>query len=54
MDVDIDNALEKIMKVLPELAYGVVGVVLIFFVVVVLVPCIQVYMGGFLFSAYDV
>lgn len=53
MDMDIDNTLEKIMKVLPEIAYAVVGVVLIFFVVVVLVPCIQVYMGGFLFSAYS-
>ena len=53
MDIDIDNTLEKIMKVLPEIAYAVVGVVLIFFVVVVLVPCIQVYMGGFLFSAYS-
>lgn len=52
MDIDIDNTLEKIMKVLPEIAYGIVGIVLIFFVVVVLVPCIQIYMGGFLFSAY--
>jgi len=52
MDIDIDNALEKIMKVLPEIAYAVVGVVLIFFVIVVLVPCVQIYMGGFLFSAY--
>lgn len=54
MDIDIDNTLEKIMKVLPELAYAIVGVVLIFFVIVVLVPCIQVYMGTFLFSAYGV
>lgn len=52
MDIDIDNTLDKIMRVLPEIAYGVVGVVLIFFVVVVLVPCVQIYMGGFLFSAY--
>lgn len=52
MDIDIDNALEKIMKVLPEIAYAIVGIVLIFFVIVVLVPCIQIYMGGFLFSAY--
>lgn len=52
MDIDIDNTLERIMKVLPEIAYAIVGVVLIFFVVVVLVPAIQVYMGGFLFSAY--
>ena len=52
MDIDIDNTLEKIMKVLPEVVTALVGVVLIFFVVVVLVPCIQIYMGGFLFSAY--
>lgn len=52
MDQDIDNTMYKIMKVLPEVSYAIVGVVLIFFVVVVLVPCIQVYMGGFLFSAY--
>ena len=44
--------LEKIMKVLPEVVYSIVGVVLIFFVIVVLVPCVQVYMGNFLFSAY--
>lgn len=53
MDIDIDNALEKIMKVLPEISYAIVGAVLIFFVVVVLVPCIQIYMGGFMFSAYE-
>lgn len=52
MDLDIDIQLERIMKVLPQIVYVIVGVVLIFFVVVVLVPCIQVYMGGFLFSAY--
>ena len=52
MDQDIDNTMDKIMKVLPEVAYSIVGIVLVFFVVVVLVPCIQVYMGGFLFSAY--
>ena len=52
MDVDIDNTLQKIMKVLPEVSYALVGAVLIFFVLVVLVPCIQIYMGGFLFSAY--
>ncbi len=52
MDIDIDNTMEKIIKVLPEVAYSIVGIVLIFFVVVVLVPCIQVYMGTWLFSAY--
>lgn len=54
MDIDIDNTLDKITRVLPEVSYAIVGVVLIFFVVVVLVPCIQIYMGGFLFSAYNV
>lgn len=51
-EIDIDNILQRIMKVLPEISYAIVGVVLIFFVIVVLVPCIQVYMGSFLFSAY--
>lgn len=51
MEIDIDNIIENIMKVLPQVVYSIVGVVLIFFVLVVLVPCIQVYMGGFLFSA---
>ena len=54
MEIDIDNIMTKIMKALPQLVYAIVGVVLIFFVLVVLVPCIQVYMGNFLFSAYGV
>ena len=54
IEVDIENTLEKIVKVLPEVTYLFVGVVLIFFVLVVLVPVMQVYMGGWLFSAYDV
>lgn len=52
METDIDNIMEKIMKALPEVVYIFVGIVLIFFVLVVLVPLIQVYMGTFLFSAY--
>ena len=51
MEIDIDNIMQKVMKALPELVYAIVGVVLIFFVVVVLVPCIEVYMGGFLFDS---
>lgn len=52
MEIDINNLLDKTIKVLPQLVYAIVGVVLIFFVIVVLVPCIQVYMGGWLLSAY--
>lgn len=54
MDIDIKNAMDKIMAVLPQLVYSIVGVLLIFVVIVVLVPCIQVYMGNFLFSAAGV
>ena len=51
MEIDIDNIMQKIIKVLPEAVYLIVGIVLIFFVVVVLVPCIQLYMGDWLFDA---
>ncbi len=54
MEIDIDNILSKIMKVMPQIVYTIVGAVLIFFVIVVLVPIIQIYMGNFLFSAYGV
>jgi len=54
LQTDIDNTISKIMKVLPEFVYLIVGIALIFVVIVVLVPCIQVYMGGWLFSAAGV
>ena len=54
MEIDIDNIIQKIVKVLPEVTYLFVGIVLIFFVLVVLAPCIEVYMGGFLISAAGV
>ena len=51
MEVDIKNIMDDIMAVLPQVIYSIIGVLLIFVVLVVLVPCIQVYMGNFLFSA---
>ena len=54
MEIDINDQLEKLMKVLPELTYLIVGAVLIFFVLVVLVLVMQVYMGTFAFSAFNV
>lgn len=51
MEMDIDNILDKIMRVLPQLVYSIVGIVLIFFVLVVLVPVLEVYMGNFMFDA---
>ena len=51
MEIDIDQILNRIVKILPQILYSVVGIVIIFITIVVLVPCIQVYMGNFLFSA---
>lgn len=52
MEIDIDNIIQKIMKVLPQIVYIIVGIMLIFVTVVVLVPMVQVYMGTWMFSAY--
>ena len=52
MEIDINNTIEKITMVLPQVMYSVVGAVLIFFVVIVLVPMIQIYFGNFLFDMY--
>ena len=54
MEIDIDNILDKIMTVLPQVMYSIVGIVLIFFVIIILVPMLEVYMGSFLFSAAGV
>jgi len=52
MQIDIDNLMDKIMKVLPQIVYLIAGVMLIFVTLVVLVPMIQMYMGTWMFSAY--
>lgn len=52
MQIDIDNIMKKIMKVLPQIVYIIAGVMLIFVTIVVLVPMIQMYMGTWMFSAY--
>ena len=51
MEIDIQNILDKIMKVFPQLVYSVVGVMLILFVLIVFVPILEVYTGTFLFDA---
>lgn len=54
MEFDIDNIIKNIIKVLPQILYIAVGILMIFVVLVVMVPLIQVYMGTWLFSAYGV
>ena len=53
MEMDIDNLMQKVMAVLPQVVYSIVGIFLIFLVVVIIVPCIQLYMGTWLFDAVD-
>ena len=52
MQTDIDRKLERTIKVLPEISYAFVGVMIVIFVIVVMVPIIEIYMGSFLFDAY--
>jgi type IV pilus assembly protein PilC len=52
MEIDINNTIEKINMVLPQVMYSIVGAVLIFFVIIVLVPMIKIYFGNFLFDMY--
>lgn len=51
MDMDIDQIIDRIVKILPQILYSIIGVVIILITIVVLVPCIEVYMGNFLLSA---
>ena len=53
MEIDINNLMQKVMAVLPQIVYSIVGVFLIVLVVVIIVPCIQLYMGGWIFDAVD-
>lgn len=52
MEIEIDRKLNKTIKVLPELSYAFVGIVIVVFVIVIMVPIMEVYMGSFLFDAY--
>lgn len=46
--MEIDEALERFSKWLPEITYLFVGIALIAFVITVMVPLTDVYMGGFI------
>ena len=48
LQMEIDESLERFQKVLPEITYSFVGAALILFTVVILVPLVIVYMGGFI------
>lgn len=46
--MEIDESIARFVKVLPDITYLFVGIALIAFVITVLVPVINVYMGGFI------
>ena len=45
---EINEAMERFNKWLPEVMYAIVGVAMIIFVLVVMVPMIEIYMGSFI------
>lgn len=51
IEQEINESIQKTIKVLPEISYVFIGIVLVFFVITVMVPLMDVYMGGFLFEA---
>ncbi len=53
MDIEINNQMQRVMKVLPQIVYSIVGIFLIFLVLVIIVPCVQLYMGDWIFDAVD-
>lgn len=50
IEQEIAESIQRTIKVLPEITFVFVGIVLVFFVITVMVPLIDVYMGGFLFD----
>lgn len=49
MDKEIEKEINRTLKILPEISYVLVGIALLVFIVTILVPCMQIYLGGLLF-----
>ena len=50
VEEEINQAIQATVKALPEIMYVFIGIILVFFVITVMTPLIDVYMGGFLFD----
>lgn len=48
IESEINESIEKFIKVLPDIMYVFVGLALIAFTITILIPVINVYMGGFI------
>jgi type II secretory pathway component PulF len=51
IDEDIDITIRRITSVLPQVSMGFMGIILVGFVIIILKPIMEVYMGSFLFEA---
>ena len=49
IDNEFEKELDRVLRLLPEISYILVGIVLLIFVITILIPCMQIYLGGFLF-----
>lgn len=50
INLEINESMDKIVKTLPDITYALVGVLMIIFLIVLVVPLIDVYMGSFLYE----
>lgn len=48
VEEEINESIAATVKALPDIMYVFIGIVLVFFVITVMIPLIDVYMGGFL------
>lgn len=49
IDKEIEKEMNRTLKILPEISYVLVGIALLVFIVTILVPCMQIYLGDLLF-----
>ena len=49
MNFEIEIQDNKLYKVLPGISYTIVGITILLFTITIIIPCIQIYLGGFLF-----
>lgn len=49
IDKEIEKEMSRTLRILPEISYIFVGIALLAFIITILIPCIQIYLGGFLF-----
>ena len=49
LNYEIDEQMNRVLRLLPQISNVIVGLALVLFTIVIVLPCIQVYLGGYLF-----